>query len=125
MTADWSLAIWFHSRIAAKPPQPRAQARGWEFQRLPSAECQSKTTGSRPWLELFRRYAADIRFHSKLVTYPQLDASGSPVSSERRVISFSVARATHSSHGKANWLFRNRHLNGTPRARRSAVVRRI
>src|SRR6266700_4569054 len=59
MTADWSLAIWFHSRIAAKPPQPRAQARGWEFQRLPSAECQSKTTGSRPWLKLFRRSAAE------------------------------------------------------------------
>src|SRR5439155_22213634 len=31
----------------------------WEFQRLPSAECQSKTTGSRPWLKLFRRSAAE------------------------------------------------------------------
>src|SRR6266699_7073075 len=28
-----------------------------------SAECQSKTTGSRPWLELYRRYAAEIHEH--------------------------------------------------------------
>src|SRR6266571_2762140 len=74
------------SRGVAKQPKPRAQARGMGISTTSqprakrkldraqpqekgrrrscaapsgaSAECQSKTTGSRPWLKLYRRSAA-------------------------------------------------------------------
>src|SRR5436309_8878313 len=42
-------------------PQEEGRHRSCAAPNGASAECQSKTTGSRPWLKLYRRYAAKER----------------------------------------------------------------
>src|SRR5439155_25571192 len=41
-------------------PQEEGRHRSCAAPNGASAECPSKTTGSRPWLELYRRYAAKM-----------------------------------------------------------------